>query len=92
MEADTLVIKGKRYDINTCFVFFNGRFAVMTEWQKQTSLIGPPPPPTHPWTPYLPTHPPPGPPPPPGRVLCTVLVTIPWVGPPSLIDSIDRQK
>ena len=28
---------------------------------------------------------PPGPPPPPGRVLCTVLVTIPWAGKPSLI-------
>ena len=36
---------------------------------------------------------PPWPPPPPGRVLCTVLVTIPWAGPLSLIEfhSIDKK-
>ena len=48
-----------------------------------------PPPALHP-----PTHPPPGPPLPPGRVLCTVLITIPGAGPPSLIKfhSIDNEQ
>ena len=44
--------------------------------------------PLDPYHPYPPTDPPPWIPSPPGRVLCTVLVTIPWAGPPSLIDSL----
>ena len=55
--------------------------------------------PTHLWTPTTPTHPPLDPqphtthPPTPDRVLCTVLVTIPWAGPPSLISipAIDKK-
>ena len=61
-----------------------------TPWNPTTSYSTPP----DPHHPYTPTHPPPGPPPPPGRVLCTVLITIPWAGPPSLIEfhSIDNNK
>ena len=39
-----------------------------------------------------PPTPPPGPPPPHGRVLCTVLVTIPLAGPSSLIEFYSRDK
>ena len=53
--------------------------------------LTPPPDPHHPippWPPLPPTPDPhhPLPPPPNGRVLCTVLVTIPWAGPLSLIE------
>ena len=50
-----------------------------------TSTLSPPWTP-HPFDPYTLT--------PPGRVLCTVLVTIPWAEPPSLVEfhSIDKKK
>ena len=58
---------------------------------KHTLLLPNPLGPHQPLYPH--THPPPGSPPPPGRILCTVLVTIPWAGPHSLIEfnSIDNK-